>query len=88
MRELKFNDWSSKRPTKDDAGKWFFVKHDGKNGYKPIVRFKKVRVDKDGELFLCPESDDGIHKETIGTNLRLYKPEFTQFIGPIAVPNP
>lgn len=78
--------WTSVFPTQEDAGKWFFVKHDGKDGHKPMVRFKKVRVDKDGEIYLCAESDYGIHKETYGVNLRLFSPKFTQFIGPIWTP--
>jgi hypothetical protein len=78
--------WSSEFPTEKDAGKWFFVKHDAKDGQIPIVRFKKVRLNDLGELFLCPESDFGIHKETVGTNLSFYNPKSTQFIGPIWVP--
>ena len=78
--------WSSKFPTEEDAGKWFFVKFDPRDGSESVIRIKKVRIDTYGELYLCSESDFGIHKDTLGINLSLYKPQFTQFIGPIWTP--
>lgn len=78
--------WSLKFPTKEDAGKWFFVKQDFRDGNPPIIKFKKLRLGKDEELYLCPESDYGMAVDTIGINLSSYRPQFTQFMGPIWTP--
>lgn len=77
--------WSKKRPTAKDCGKWFFVKHDDKK-FPPIVRFKKVRIGEKGRLYLCSESDSGIHAETFGIPLDLFLEKYTEFAGPIEIP--
>jgi hypothetical protein len=55
--------------------------------FPPAIRFKQVRIDKkDGDLYLCPESDMGITVTSFGTPLDMHSPRYTKFWGPVEVP--
>jgi len=77
--------WTRKRPTKADDGKWFFVKFK-EPGQPARVRFKSVRVDGDGQIYLCPESDLGVGVKTYGNLITNYSENFTEYCGPIEIP--
>ena len=73
------SEWSSFPPTKENDGQWFFVK------VGEIIKFKKVRVGVHNRIYLCPESDFGMNKDTLGIPLDFYAPGI-KFIGPVSVP--
>jgi hypothetical protein len=73
-------------PTAADAGKWFFVKHDGKDGFTPAIRFMEVRLTDEGRIFLAPESSTGIGEEAYGNPLAMYQKQYTSFFGPVVLP--
>jgi len=84
--------WTTERPKKEDAGKWYFVRN--AVGH---IHFRQVRVQTklsttpqqraqgdDKDIYLSPESHDGITKTAYGTRLDFYTN--IEFCGPIEMP--
>ncbi len=76
--------WSNEFPTREDDGRWFFVKVE--NGAYTSIRIVEVRCDEHG-IYLAGECNDrGIVQRSYGTRLDMYNKNCTQFCGAINMP--
>lgn len=86
--------WTKERPKREDAGKWYFVRN--AIGH---IHFRQIRLQtkgqttvqqraagEDKDIYLCPETHDGITKTSYGTRLDWYPEGTIEFCGPIEMP--
>jgi hypothetical protein len=86
--------WTTEQPTAADDGKWYFVRNViGQVKIRQIRASTKVSANAamraagtDKELYLCPETHDGITKTSYGTRLDFFVKEQLEFCGPIEMP--